>query len=333
MSRLSILAATAATAVALTVSVPLGLTGGVAQAADYPGPGVVTGNITVHDPSMVKGPSGTYLLGATAPGIDLRTSTDRTNFTYTGKAFPNGASWTDTYTGTSNGNLWAPDLTYIGGRYLMYYSASSFGSNRSAIFLATSTTGAPGSWANQGLVYSTTTSSDHNAIDPNLIVDRSGNWWLSLGSFWTGIKMIQLDPGTGKRLASNSTVHSIARRSGSSTAVEAPSIMYHAGYYYLFTSWDLCCRGTGSTYKVTVGRSTSITGPYRDRAGTALTSNGGTTILATHGTIVGPGGQSLLTDTDGDLLVYHYYDGAANGTAKLGINLIGWDSSNWPYVY
>jgi arabinan endo-1,5-alpha-L-arabinosidase len=109
--------------------------------------------------------------------------------------------------------------------------------------------------------------------------------------------------------------------------------MYHGGYYYLFASWDLCCRGTSSTYQVTVGRSTSITGPYLDRAGTSLINNGGTTILATHGTVVGPGGQSLLTDTDGDLLVYHYYDGADNGTAKLGINRLGWDCAAWAYVY
>ncbi|HST80358.1 MAG TPA: arabinan endo-1,5-alpha-L-arabinosidase [Kineosporiaceae bacterium] len=331
MARLSTLVAAAVLAV--SVAVPVAAQQEVAQAADYPNPGAVRGNITVHDPSLVKGPDGVYLLAATAPGLDLRTSTDRTTFTYTGKAFPNGASWTDAYTGTSNGNLWAPDLSYIGGRYLMYYAASAFGSNKSAIFLASSNTGRPGSWTNQGLVYATTTSSDHNAIDPNLSVDASGKWWLSLGSFWTGIKMIQLDPATGKRLSSNSTIYSIASRSGSSTAVEAPSIMYHAGYYFLFTSWDLCCRGTSSTYKITVGRSRSITGPYLDRDGTPLTSNGGTTILATHGTIIGPGGQSLLPDTGGDLLIYHYYDGAANGIAKLGINLLGWDTSVWPYVY
>jgi arabinan endo-1,5-alpha-L-arabinosidase len=329
--RLALLAAMAAAALALSVTVPLALHQDSARAATYPNPGVVTGNITVHDPSMAKGPTGTYLVGATAPGIDLRTSSNRTAFTYTGKAFPNGASWTDAYTGTSNGNLWAPDITYIGGKYLMYYAASSFGSNHSAIFLASSTSGSPGSWTNQGLVYSTTTSSDHNAIDPNLTVDQSGKWWLSLGSFWTGIKMIQLDPSTGKRLASNTTLYSLASRS--STAIEAPSIIYHAGYYFLFTSWDLCCKGVNSTYKIAVGRSTSITGPYKDRAGTLLTSGGGTIVLATHGTIIGPGGQSLLSDSDGDLLIYHYYDGADNGVSKLGINLLGWDSSVWPYAY
>ncbi|MBT0770877.1 arabinan endo-1,5-alpha-L-arabinosidase [Kineosporia sp. J2-2] len=326
------LAGLLAAALVTAAAVPVGLHMRSASAAEYPGPGAVSGNITVHDPSMVKGPDGTYLLAATAPGIALRTSTDRTKFTYSGLAFPNGASWTDEYTGTSNGNLWAPDLSYQGGKYLLYYAASSFGKNKSAIFLATSTTGKPGSFTNQGKVYSTTTSSDHNAIDPNLIIDRSGKWWLSLGSFWTGIKMIQLDPSTGKQLSSNKTVYSIASRASGSTAIEGPAIIYHAGYYFLFTSWDACCQGTSSTYKIKVGRSKTITGPYKDRAGTLLTAGGGTQILGTHGTIVGPGGQSLIQDGDGDVLVYHYYDGADNGTAKLGINRLTWDSSVWPVV-
>ena len=331
MSRLTKPAILAAALLAVCAALVPASGADVAAAAAYPNPGVVKGNITVHDPSMTRGPSGAYLLAATAPGIDLRTSTDRTTFTLTGKAFPNGAPWTDAYTGTSNGNLWAPDVTYIGGKYLMYYAASSFGSNRSAIFLASSTTGAPGSWTNQGLVYSTTTSSNHNAIDPSLVVDANGAWWLSLGSFWTGIKMIRLDPGTGKRLASDQTVHSLASRPGS-TAVEAPAIVRHGGYYYLFTSWDSCCKGASSTYKIYVGRSTSITGPYVDRAGTRLTDGGGTQILASHDRYVGPGGQSVLTDVDGDLLVYHYYDSADRGVAKLGVNLLGWDSSGWPYA-
>jgi arabinan endo-1,5-alpha-L-arabinosidase len=318
-------------ALVAAVAVPVTLHLRPASAAGYPGPGAVSGNVTVHDPSMVKGPDGTYLLAATAPGIDLRTSTDRTKFTYTGKAFPTGLSATDAYTGVSNGNLWAPDLSYHNGKYYLYFAASSFGKNSSAIFLATSTTGKPGSWTSQGKIYSTTTSSDHNAIDPNLVIDRSGRWWLSLGSFWTGIKMIELSPSTGKRISSTSTVYSLASRPGS-TALEAPAIIYHAGYYYLFTSWDACCQGTSSTYRIMVGRSTSITGPYKDRPGTLLTSGGGTQILGTHDTIVGPGGQSLIQDSDGDVLVYHYYDGADNGVAKLGINRLTWDASNWPYV-
>jgi arabinan endo-1,5-alpha-L-arabinosidase len=303
-----------------------------ADAAALVGPGVVTGNITVHDPSMVRRPDGTYLVLSTAPGLAIRTSTDRTKFRYAGLVWPSGAPWTDTYTGTSNGNLWAPDISLHNGKYYLYYAASSFGSNRSAIFLATSSNGMPGTWTNQGLVYSTTTSSNHNAIDPNLYVGTDGRWWLSLGSFWTGIKQIQLDPTTGKRLAGSTLLNSLAARPGS-TALEAPALFRHGSYYYLFMSWDLCCRGASSTYRIMVGRSTSVNGPFVDRNGTALTSGGGTQLLASSGRYIGPGGQSVISDTDSDLLIYHYYDGQDNGTAKLGINLLGWDSSGWPHVH
>ena len=296
--------------------------------ASYPNPGVVNGDTGAHDPAVVKTPSGGYLMAYTGANIGLKTSTDRTTWRNAGAAFPGGASWTTAYTGGSN-QLWAPDLSYRNGQYYMYYAASSFGSSHSAIFLATSTTGASGSWTNQGLVIETTTSSNYNAIDPNLIVDSAGQWWLSLGSFWTGIKLIQLNPSTGKRL--DTTVRGIAQRTGSSTAVEAPFIFRHGAYYYLWVSFDLCCQGASSTYRIMVGRSTSITGPYTDRNGAAMTSGGGTQVLAGHGGIHGPGGQVVIADTDADVLVYHYY--ADNGAPLLGINLIGYDSAGWPYVY
>jgi arabinan endo-1,5-alpha-L-arabinosidase len=297
-----------------------------AEAATYPGPGTVTGSVNVHDPGIVKKPDGTYLVAHTGNNIVLKTSTDRTAFREAGVAFPNGASWTTAYTGGS-ANLWAPDLSYHNGKYFMYYSASTFGSNHSAIFLATSTSGAAGTWTNQGLVIESRTTDNFNAIDPNLAVDAQGRWWLDLGSFWTGIKQVQLDPATGKRL--DSTIRGVAGRGGG--AIEAPFLFRHGSYYYLYVSFDLCCRGASSTYRIVVGRSTNPTGPFVDRNGTAMTAGGGTEILAGHGSIHGPGGQSVYTDSDADVLVYHYY--ADNGTARLGINLLGYDSAGWPYAY
>lgn len=97
-------------------------------------------------------------------------------------------------------------------------------------------------------------------------------------------------------------------------------------------SSDTCCAGTSSTYKVKVGRATSVTGPYYDRAGVSMLNNGGTPVLESHGSVIGPGGQSIMNDVDGDLIVYHYYDGTDNGTPKLGINLLNW-SSGWPVAY
>jgi len=297
-----------------------------AEAATYPGPGVVTGSINVHDPGIVKRPDGTYLIAHTGNNIVLKTSTDRTAFREAGVAFPSGAPWTTAYTGGS-ANLWAPDISYRNGQYYMYYSASTFGSNHSAIFLATSSTGAAGTWTNQGLVIESRTTDSFNAIDPNLAVDAQGRWWLDLGSFWSGIKQVQLNPATGKRL--DSTIRSVAGRGGG--AIEAPFLFQHGSYYYLYVSFDVCCQGASSTYRIMVGRSTSPTGPFVDRNGTAMTSGGGTEILAGHGSIHGPGGQSVIADSDADVLVYHYY--ADNGAARLGINLLAYDSAGWPYAY
>jgi arabinan endo-1,5-alpha-L-arabinosidase len=295
------------------------------QASAYPLPGRVTGDVGVHDPSVVKRADGSYLVAHTGNNIALKTSTDRTAFRNAGSVFPGGASWTTTYTGGSR-NLWAPDLSYRNGRYHLYYSASTFGSNRSAIFLATSPSGNSGTWTNQGLVIESRTSDNFNAIDPDLVVDDQGRWWLSFGSFWSGIKMVALDPATGKR--SDSTIRSIAGRGGG--AIEAPNIVKRGSYYYLFVSFDRCCQGAASTYRVMVGRSTSVTGPYTDRNGVAMTSGGGTEILAGQGSIHGPGHQDVLADADGDVLIYHYY--ADNGASLLGINLLALDSAQWPYL-
>lgn len=293
----------------------------------YPNPGPVTGDTLVHDPTVVKTPSGTYLAAHTGTNVQLKTSTDRTAWRNAGAVFPGGAPWTTPYTGGDT-NLWAPDISYRNGQYYLYYSASSFGSSKSAIFLATSTTGASGSWTNQGLVIESTTSSNYNCIDPNLVVDAQGRWWLTFGSFWSGIKIVAINPSTGKR--SDSNIVSLASRPDADGAIEAPVITRRGNYYYLWVSFDRCCASASSTYRTMVGRSTSVTGPYTDRSGRAMLSGGGTEILAGHGSIHGPGHPAVLTDTDADVLMYHYY--ANNGAAYLGINLIRYES-DWPVIY
>ena len=106
------------------------------------------------------------------------------------------------------------------------------------------------------------------------------NWWLVFGSFWTGIKLIPLSSSTGK--PSGTSIYSLATRSN---GVEAAGIFKYGSYYYLFTSWDKCCNGLSSTYNIRVGRATSVTGPYVDASGVALTAGGGTLVLTTHGSV------------------------------------------------
>ncbi|KAJ8109752.1 hypothetical protein OPT61_g7226 [Boeremia exigua] len=295
----------------------------------YPNPGVVSGNTFTHDPTVVKTSSGGYIMAFTAPGIGLKTSSDRTNWRDAGLVWNNAnAPWTQPYTGSNNANLWAPDLSFHNGRYYLYYSASTFGSRKSAIFLATSTTGAAGSWTNQGLIIETNTNSAYNAIDPNLIVDAQGKWWLSFGSFGNGLKLISIDPSTGKRSGSNMV--DIASR-GSSGAIEAPVIHRRGNYYYLWVSFDSCCQAAASTYNIRVGRSTNVQGPYVDREGRQLMSGGGTVVLTSHGSIRGPGHNTVFTDNDADVLVYHYYR-QSDGQAQIGINLLRYDN-DWPVAY
>lgn len=305
------------------------LTTALVTAAVFPAPGRVTGDLGSHDPSMIRTSSG-YVVYSTHNRIEARTSPDRIAFSRAGSALSAVPSWVFQF--SSSGDVWAPDVSFHNGTYWLYYAASSFGSNNSAIGLATSSTGRPGTFVDRGIVISSRSSDNFNAIDPGLLVDRQGRWWLAFGSFWTGIYAIRLDPATGKQSSTDRTRYHLATRPNAPFAVEAPYIIEHGGFYYLFVSFDLCCRGTSSTYRVMVGRSTNPTGPYTDRAGVSMLNGGGNELLATHDNVIGPGGQSVLHDTDGDLLVYHYYNRTTNGAPTLGVNLIAWDAQGWPFL-
>lgn len=209
--------------------------------AAYPNPGPVTGNINpVHDPSVVKGPDGIWRLYSTGRGLDARESKDRTAWTYTGSVFgdtqPPGAS---TYVDASKrGNdLWAPDVHYDAGSktYNMYYTASAFGTQNSAIYLATSTTGRPGTFTPKGVVVSSKTGDPYNAIDGAFYQDGSRQW-LAFGSFWNGIFIIELDPSTGKAKSGATPINIAKRPLSVSGAVEGPSIIKVGSYFYLMTS-------------------------------------------------------------------------------------------------
>ena len=179
--------------------------------------------------------------------------------------------------------IWAPDISYFNGKYHLYYSASTFGSNRSSIGLATNQTLDPSSdrfsWEDQGKIISSFVTDDWNAIDPNIVIDEEGEPWLSFGSFWSGIKMRKIDPANGKLSSKDTKLYSLASRRRSPElpgAIEAPVIIRSSGYYYLFVSFDFCCRGINSTYNIRVGRSKLFTGPYVDREGRDMMEDGGT---------------------------------------------------------
>jgi len=328
----------------------ISLWAGSARAAPNPKALKLDGDILgAHDPSMIR-EGRTYYVFTTGRtpsggGLAIRCSSDLRHWRFCGEVFNAIPAWIrERSPGTRD--LWAPDISYAGGRYRLYYAYSLFGKNTSGIALATTQTLDPSSpqygWRDEGLVLESTAADDYNAIDPNYVEDTSHRAWLAFGSFWTGIKMRSLDASTGKLSSADTTTYPLASRvrpadaapnppglPGNWQAIEAPFIVHHGSFYYLFASFDLCCRGVKSTYRTVVGRADSITGPYRDRQGVPMLQGGGTSVLSANSRWFGPGGESILLRHHGpDLIVFHAYD-HVTGKSSLQISTIEW-KGGWP---
>ncbi|MFE1307865.1 arabinan endo-1,5-alpha-L-arabinosidase [Streptomyces sp. NPDC058755] len=167
--------------------------------------------------------------------------------------------------------------------------------------------GLPGTWTDHGKAFTSEKTDTWNAIDP-AVIHADGKLWMAFGSYWTGIRMVQLDRRTGKALP-DAPVHHLATR---------PDAPY---------------AGVNSTYKIRVGRSTSITGPYVDSTGTPMLNGGGDLLLSGHGRYIGPGGESTFRTHGKTWPAYHYYDATDNGTPKPGLNKLGWSKEGWPKFF
>lgn len=289
----------------------------------------------VHDPVIAKN-NGFYYLFATGPGVPMWRSADLKTWSRIGRVFQeNVPAWAQQEIAGSRG-LWAPDIAFWNGRYHLYYSVSTFGKNRSLIGLATNATldsNAPDyRWVDEGKVVESFSESDFNAIDANFVQVAPDRIAMSFGSFWSGLKLVNLDTKTAKP-APGATLISIARRPDS-PAIEAPFIVRHGDYFYQFVSFDKCCAGVQSTYNVRVGRARQVEGPYLDRDGNSMLEGGGTVLLEGQPdkNLFGPGHCSVLRDGERDYLVHHFYDGAAAGVPTLQIRPLSWADDGWPIV-
>lgn len=304
-------------------------------------------DVPVHDPVMIE-EGGTYYLFDTGDGISVWSSPDRQDWTREEQVFEEAPDWTTDVVPDFDNAMWAPDIAKHEGTYYLYYSVSSFGENRSAIGVATNETLDPEAanyeWTDHGPVVESVPGRDlWNAIDPNLTFDEEDTPWLTFGSFWKGIKLVQLNEDlTG--LAEPETWHSIAARhrywkleprdagGRMNGAVEAPFIFKKGEYYYLFVSWGLCCRGEESTYRVMVGRSKDITGPYLDKEDQSMRLGGGSLVVDGNSEWAGVGHSGTYTFDGTDYLVFHGYDVSDDGQSKLWIEEIEWGEHGWPRV-
>ncbi|MFD1217438.1 arabinan endo-1,5-alpha-L-arabinosidase [Microbulbifer celer] len=300
--------------------------------------------IDVHDPVMAK-EDDTYYLFSTGPGITIYRSDDLHHWQFSGRGFESEPTWAKNVSPGFGGHLWAPDIIEHDGRFYLYYSVSAFGKNTSAIGVTVSDTLNPDSpdygWEDQGIVVQSVPHRDHwNAIDPAIIFGEDGTPWMSFGSFWEGLKLVKLDDSL-TRLAEPQEWHTIARgerpqfhpvNEPGPEEIEAPFIFRKNGYYYLFISRGLCCKGDDSTYRLAVGRSQSVTGPYMDKDGVDLANGGGTPLISGNKAWPGLGHNSAYTFDGKDYLVLHAYESADKGLQKLKIMDIEWDDDLWPVV-
>mgnify|MGYP003629693549 FL=1 len=299
-------------------------------------------DIRVHDPVAIK-QGDTYYLFCTGRGISVFSSPDLKNWEKEPQVFSEEPVWADDVSADFNNHIWAPDITFHNGQYYLYYSVSAFAKNTSAIGLTINTTldaDDPNyKWEDQGIVIQSVPNRDlWNAIDPNLIFDENDTPYLAFGSFWEGLKMVKLSDDL-MSIAQPQEWHTIARRERSfdladanpgDAALEAPFIFKKGNWYYQFLSWDLCCRGENSTYKVVVGRSKSATGPYIDKDGVALNNGGGTLIIEGNDNWYGAGHNSTYTFDGKDYIIFHAYDANDNGAPKKKIAELQWDAEAWP---
>jgi arabinan endo-1,5-alpha-L-arabinosidase len=310
-------------------------------------------NVIVHDPVIIKQDS-TYYIFCTGWGVSVFSSKDMKSWKNEQPVFAKGPQWATDSIPSFAGHIWAPDISFYNGEYYLYYSVSAFGKNTSCIGLATNKTLDPKdpafSWIDHGkVIQSIPGKTNWNAIDPNLVIDETGTPYLCFGSFWDGIKMVKLSPDAKSVDEDIRFIPTIASRKADpnmenppavegnpvdagGNAIEAPFIFRKGAYYYLFASIDYCCKGINSTYKMIVGRSEKVTGPYVDQAGVPMIKGGGTIVLQGDNNWHGVGHNAVATFDGIDYLVFHAYDAHDDGKPKLRIEKLKWNKEGWPLV-
>lgn len=235
--------------------------------------------------------------------------------------------------------LWAPEVHYIDGRFVMYYTASSTAAGGSAIGVATSSS-PTGPWKDSGgpliAPRPSPTGGYYSTIDPHEQVTPAGKRYLYYGSFYGGTFVVPLT-SDGLAVAAGSKPTQVAAAGRN----EGTFVVYHAGWYYMFDSTGNCCAGPSSGYDEVVSRSRSPLGPFVDEAGIPALQGGGSVIVADNGNdITGPGGASVVRDARGQywmalhgILQSDPYLPSGGATRRpLFMEPMEWGKGGWPVV-
>ena len=294
-----------------------------------PPPLALDGEVGMHDPSTVILADGRYYVYATGNGLPAAVSDDGWTWRRAGNVMQAVASARTEVIAKGGTNTWAPDVIHVGDKYFMYYSAPGT-QPKSAIGLLVNTTLDPASpnykWEDGGPVVWSDGVEDSNAIDPGVMRDpANGSLWLTYGSYFGYIRLVELDPKTGKRLHPERPPVNVAINS------EASVMIARDGWYYLLVTHGSCCAGGNSTYNIRMGRSRRVTGPFVDNMGIDMLQGGGKMFLGSSGRHIGPGHFGLLDLGDGvqKFSLHYEADLDRGGMSVLDIRPLLW-RDGWP---
>ncbi len=271
-----------------------------------------TGKPFIHDPSTIVECDGKYYTFGTGEG---------------GLLSEDGWSWNSGAVRPGGGV--APDIVKIGDRYYVSYAKGAGGDHASNVYVMWTKTLDPKSpdfgFKDETLVASSSGLEDCDAIDPAFLLDPTdGRLWLTYGTYFGNIRLIELDPKTGARVKGNKALD-IA------IDCEATAMMYQDGWYYLLGTHGTCCDGANSTYNIVVGRSRKVTGPYVDNMGRDMLTGGGKMVLAAGDRVTGPGhfGRTVLENGVEKMSCHFEADLDLSGRSTLGIRPLLW-KNGWP---
>ncbi|MDR1097778.1 MAG: family 43 glycosylhydrolase [Tannerella sp.] len=279
---------------------------------------------SLPDPTILQAADGSFYLYATEDtrNTPIYCSENLTDWEFKGTAFTDETR-PDFEPG---GGIWAPDINCINGRYVLYYSMSVWGGEWTCGIGVATADRPEGPFTDRGKLFRSNEISVQNSIDPFYMEDN-GKKYLFWGSF-RGIYAIELD-GEGLKIKEGAEKRKIA-----GTAFEGTYIHKKGAYYYLFASTGSCCEGIKSTYKLVVGRSASLFGPYLDKSGKDMMDNGRTTVIDKNTRFAGNGHCSEIVrdDAGNDWILYHGVDTNNPKGRVLLLDRINWDSEKWPYI-
>lgn len=278
---------------------------------------------SLPDPTIIKAEDGWFYLYATEDirNTPIYKSSDLVNWKFTGTAFTN-ESRPDF---EPKGGLWAPDINYINGKYVLYYSMSVWGGEWTCGIGVASGDSPEGPFTDHGKLFRSKEIEVQNSIDP-FYIEEDGKHFLFWGSF-RGIYAIELS-SDGLSLKPGAEKQQIA-----GTAYEGVYIHKKGDWYYLFASIGSCCEGVNSTYTTVVGRSDSLFGPYHNKINQPMMENRHEVVIHKNERFVGTGHNSEIVEDDAgnSWILYHAVDKNNPHGRVLMLDEVQWDN-DWPFV-